>query len=592
MTTILRLEGLDVNAGTKDIRGFFEALHIPDGGVYIVGGSLGEAFIAFGTESEAQLALQRSGNLLKGSMVTLHLSSMEEMEKKLEKSLKEKRTLLTVRKPKAANETSRPHADINRHKKPKSGSDGVDTTKARLVSSPRDGTAVSSSAAFPLDPDTADLPASNALQRHLSPANRPASDGPLDTGTAFLLGVCTVLKGLASTQTAGLTFEFPKADGGTALSDKVSNPEHASDSRPGYVRLFGLPASTTKDDICKFFKGLHVQEAIVNVELGISRGSLVKFASKQEATDALGFNQQLLGSTSVEVRGADEKMWEGALQECRNAIDDWSESRKRFPKERSRHERKSVSSLPIKRKPDNQVQFKPFKKPKPDGGPDASLSKPSEYRVMVRNLPRNITKTDIKELFGCPGMPHKDVLHLLDETRSLTDTAFLAFKRPEDFDYAINLSGCHVGSGNIEVTPITKNVMWEMMAKNHPRNQRTGPTDPRLHGRLRKPDPLKTEAPQGEGPERAARRHVFIRNMPANVKRSQIRSLFCKFNLCLGDIVLLQDGEGGSRGEAVVTFESEEQAALAQTMHGEEFLGTKVLLTRINVEQKEKILNS
>uniref|UniRef100_A0A3Q2QPL1 RNA binding motif protein 12Ba n=1 Tax=Fundulus heteroclitus TaxID=8078 RepID=A0A3Q2QPL1_FUNHE len=386
MTTILRLEGLDVNAGTKDIRGFFEALHIPDGGVYIVGGSLGEAFIAFGTESEAQLALQRSGNLLKGSMVTLHLSSMEEMEKKLERSLKEKKTLLT-------------------------------------------------------------------------------------------------------------------ADAGTALSDEVSNLEHASDSRPGYVRLFGLPASTTKDDICEFFKGLHVQEAIVNVELGISRGSLVKFASKQEATNALGFNQQLLGSTSVEVRGADEKMWEGALQECRNAIDDW-------------------------------------------------------------NLPRNITKTDIKELFGCPGMPHKDVLHLLDETRSLTDTAFLTFKRPEDFDYAINLSGCHVGSGNIEVTPITKNVMWEMMAKNHPRNQRTGPTDPRLH---------------------AARRHIFIRNMPANVKRSQIRSLFCKFNLCLGDIVLLQDGEGGGRGEAVVTFESEEQAALAQTMHGEEFLGTKVLLTRINI---------
>ncbi|XP_047216393.1 RNA binding motif protein 12Ba isoform X2 [Girardinichthys multiradiatus] len=597
MTTILRLEGLDVKAGTQDIRTFFTALHIPDGGVYIMGGSLGEAFIAFTTEDDAQVALLRTGNFLKGSIVTLHISSMKEMEQKLEESLKKKKTLLTVRKPQpcsAANETTRPKNESNGNVKPKSRPKKVKTTQVKPTSRPHDDdTSVSSSAAFPLDPDTADLPAFNAQHFQLSPTNKPASNPlPLDTSTAFFLGVCTVLQGLKPTQTVVPAFEFPKYDS-TSSSEEVRNPERTLDPRPGYIRLFGLPASTTKEDICNFFKGLHVQEAMVNVELGIGRGCLVKFADMQDASDALGFNQQLLGSICVEVRGADEKMWDGALQECRNAFDDWSKDKHEISlKERTHYKRKSVSALEIKRKSDHQVQFKLLKKPKPNAEPSASLLKASEYIVMVRNLPRNITKTEIKELFGCPNIPHKNVLHLLDKTSSLTDTAFLIFNCTDDFDYAINLSGCHVGSSAVEVTPITKEIMREMMAKNHPRNQRTGLTDPRLHSHIRKSDPVKTKAQQRENPNETFQRHIFIRNMPANVKRSQIRWLFCKFNLSLDDIVLLQDSGGNSRGEAVVTFESEQDAKLAQRKHGEEFLGTNVLLTLINAKQMRNILVS
>uniref|UniRef100_A0A3Q2CQ50 RNA binding motif protein 12Ba n=1 Tax=Cyprinodon variegatus TaxID=28743 RepID=A0A3Q2CQ50_CYPVA len=351
MSTILRLEGLDVKAGTQDIREFFKSLHIPDGGVYIMGGSLGEAFIAFANENDAQIALLHNGNFLKGSMVFLHASSIKEMEQKLESFGK----------------------------------------------------------------------------KTVSPERKT---------------------------------QYPAAD-------KIS-PKHTSDLKPGYVRLFGLPSSTTKEEICTFFKGLHVKEVIVNVELGKGHGCLVKFANMQDASDALSFNLKLLGSFCVE----------------------------------------------RKRSADNQVHLEPLKKP-----------------------------------------------------RHLTDTAFLIFNRRQDFDYAINLSGCHAGSGAIEVTSITKQIMWGMVAKNNPRNRRTGPTDPRLHSHLRKPDQQKTGT-------------------------SQIRSLFCKFNLSLDDIMLLHDSEGRGRGEAVVTFESEQQAAEAQRMHGEEFLGTSVLLTLINGEQVENILNN
>jgi len=47
MSVIIRLQNLPWSANAADIRHFFHGLSIPDGGVHIVGGKLGDAFIAF-----------------------------------------------------------------------------------------------------------------------------------------------------------------------------------------------------------------------------------------------------------------------------------------------------------------------------------------------------------------------------------------------------------------------------------------------------------------------------------------------------------------------------------------------------------------
>uniref|UniRef100_A0A3B4GRT5 RNA binding motif protein 12B n=1 Tax=Pundamilia nyererei TaxID=303518 RepID=A0A3B4GRT5_9CICH len=382
MTIILRLKGLDAKAGIEDIRAFFGSVRIPDGGVCIVGGRLQEAFIAFNTEREAQLAMRLTGNVLKGSKVTLHISKMEELEHRLETVLKEKK-------------------------------------------------------------------------------------------------------------------------------------KQTLNSQPGYVRLFGLPPSTTKDDICHFFRGLTVQEAIVNVRLGLNHGCLVKFATMQDASAALNFNQQSLGPFCVDVRGACEKIWNSALQEF-----------------------------------------------------DSESGTPAvEYIVMVSNLPKTMTKTEIKELFGCATIPHKNVLHLLDKEGNRTDTAFLLFNRTEDFDYAMNLTGCHVGSNTITVSPITKEAMREKMSKMHLKSlkHRLKPKDPRTKPNLKRKSGL--------------------------VDKDQIKSLFSKYKIKKDNIALLRNSEGSGIGEAVIQFKSKKLAALAQRLHGKDFLGTKVLLTCITMRQMEDILN-
>ncbi|XP_074540581.1 RNA binding motif protein 12Ba [Halichoeres trimaculatus] len=573
MTIVLRLQGLDVKAGIEDIRTFFKRLRIPEGGVYILGGSLREAFVAFSTEKEAQLAMRFTGKNLKGSKVTLHISSMEELEHKLE-------SLLNKKKPS-------PHL-VKR---------SLSSKDANLRMNGRN-----------LSPQTADLSPSTVMPQDLSTASlqqplnpyttnqQAQSASALDSGTAFLLGICTVLQGLqASNQRKEDTVpgvDYIQSEN-THVSDEVMVEEQSLETSPGYVRLFGLPSTTTKDDICQFFTGLAVQEAIVNVKLGLNHGCLVKFANMQDACDALLFNQHHLGNISVEVRGATEKMWTGALQDCENALSVGtrvqSKPFRRPFRENANHKQRSPPSKRIK---SGSVGPLPLnsKRPRPENGSSA-FSPTKEYVVKVCNLPPTMTKTEIKELFRCTSIPHKNVLHLLDKEGNRTDTAFIIFKCTEDYDYAMTLSGCHVGSAAIEVSSSSWLLMKEMMAKTYPRNQNHCLTKDKKTKQRKNTIPVNTpDEPQSRNRDLAAQTYLFVRNMPADVHLSQIKTFFCEYQISQDDIILLCDSDGRSIGEAVVQFESAESAALAQRLHGQDFLGSEVLLTLINAKQMEDIL--
>uniref|UniRef100_UPI003AB01D32 RNA binding motif protein 12Ba n=1 Tax=Centroberyx gerrardi TaxID=166262 RepID=UPI003AB01D32 len=547
MTIVLRLQGLDVKAGAEDIRRFFDCLFIPDGGVFIIGGNLREAFIAFTTEKDGQLAMRYTGSFLKGSKVTLHISSMEELEQKLTSKLKK-------------NKPSAPQLPVK----------------------------------TPQPPSAADP----------SPSNAPSPDPE----TALLLaGLVTVLQGFQSyQQTAQQPTEFSQADGTTVVADEFRPPEEALKSRPGYVRLFGLPASVTKEEICHFFKGLLVQEAIVNVKLGLSRGCLVKFADYQDGCDALRFNNQLLGSFCVEVRGASEKMWTSAVQECESCNDltmadvpvptETQNEHKTRPfcdpmkpnqgplEATGLHKRKATFTVPTKRHPKDHLLLKPQKKPRSDCTSTTGLSPTNEYNVMVSNLPKNITKTEIKELFGCPTIPHNKVIHLLDEEGNRTETAFVIFDQAEDYGYAMNLTGCHVGSDAIEVSSITRERMKAMIASAYARrvqqclNSRTNA----MKKPKRKRPSMNLNLP--------GQTCLYIRNMPADVQKTEVKDFFCKYKVREDNISLLHDNDGNGIGEAVVRFKSHKLAALAQRLHGQVYLGANVLLTCISVKQMKRIL--
>lgn len=533
-----------MKATSKDIRAFFKCSRIPDGGVYIVGGSLREAFIAFTTERDAELAMCHSGKILKGSKVTLRVSSMEELEKRL------KLLLMKKKLPSTKVSVTRPRTYPLSALQPPEPADPEPSTASN-------------------DPTT--------LQTPCSPppvTSDPQPSAMMDSSTAFLLGVCTVL-GLQSSHPEARKASVSMVDKicNPVISNKVGKSKKTPRLNSGYVRLFGVPQSATKELICHFFKGLEVQEVIVNVKLGLSSGCLVKFASENEACRALLFNHHLLDSHPIEVRRASEKMWVSAVKECEVALG-VGENHKT---EKSTPER-SVGctpkpAAPQKRQRVEQLEHDSPRQQRPDGESPAS-SPNREYVVMVKYLPRTITKTEIKELLGCPNVVHENVLHLLDKEGNRTDTAFVLFNCVEDYKYAINLTGCHVGSNVIEVSSTTRVMMRDTMAKARPWRAEHHRSNASLN---RAADPTALTC-------------LFMRNMPAGVKEGQIKSLLYKHRLSKSSVTLLTDRSGKGIGEAVVRFKSEKLAALAQRLHGQEFLGSQLILTCISVKQMEDIL--
>lgn len=561
MTVVLRLQGLDVKAGTEDIRSFFKKLRIPEGGVYVVGGMLGEAFIAFSTQHDAKLAMRHNGKVLKGSKVRLKISSMQEMEQKLRALLDKKKpssTRVTVNRPQPALECLQPlNAEL-------SHLENSSPTTTTSIHDPR-----SAKPLQPLHPNT----------------SNPQTSKDIDSGTAFLLGICTVLHRLQSSKVIennDLVLEDTSPHiCGTDSSNELR--KQTVSSTPGYVRLFGLPPSVTKDEICHFFRELQVEEVIVNVDLGVKRGCLVMFSNEQEACSALLYNQRLLGSSCVEVRGGTEKMWTSALQNCENEdACDGRETQSITFSENTNHKKESAG-VQIKRHCVNGMSPKSHKRLKPDVNTTA-LSPNMEFNIMISNLPKTITKTDIKELLGCPNMKHRNVLHLLDKNRNRTDTAFVTFHNIKDYDYALNLTGCHLGSNVIEISAISKKQMRDMMAEYRLRS-------PSVKKQMRNTSPVETpENTPSVNVDSGAQTCLFARNMPAGVKKCKIKRLFCKYTLEDDDITLLFDSNGNSIGEAVIRFNSQEHASQAQRFHGQDFLGSKLLLTAINARQMENIL--
>uniref|UniRef100_A0A8C7HQC2 RNA binding motif protein 12Ba n=1 Tax=Oncorhynchus kisutch TaxID=8019 RepID=A0A8C7HQC2_ONCKI len=542
MTIVLRLQGLNIKAGTEDIRRFFTNLYIPEGGVYIIGGHLGEAFIVFTTERDGQHAIRRSGTLLRGSPVTLHISSIAELQRKMESKLQ-----------------------------------------------------------------------SEKLIPELLPEKKPLLPLP-DPATALLFGLVAVIQGLQSNQPGEhskatvapgpvLRANSPavgcvlRADNTAVPGSELRRPEKDYRPRPGYVRLFGLPKTVTSQEICHFFKGLLVQDVIANVKLGVRQGCLVKFGHAQDACDALSFNHQQLGCISVEVRGASEEMWSYAIQQCQNPSYDPLENplyRPTTQRDRTLYNPQEISSYTIQRdgpsleskemqhqeraRPSYRTQRQSLYEP---ARSCESLSLSVEYCIMAKNLSKTITKTEIKELFGCPNIANSKILHLLYKDSERTDTAFVIFDQTEDYVYALNLNGCHVGSQAIDVSSVTKEKMQAMLSTG--RHHGNPKTTPAVSERSE-------EKHQIVRPFPTAQTCVYVRNLQSDVTKMEIKDFFCDLPLTEQFINILCDQDGNGIGEAVAQFKTEDFATQAQKQHGKTYMGTRVLLTCISFQQMEDIL--
>ncbi|CAN7986107.1 unnamed protein product [Ixodes pacificus] len=86
MSIIIRMQNLPWAANSLDIRRYFQGLGIPEGGVHIVGGDKGDAFIAFSTDEDARQAMERDAGKIKEVRIKLLLSSRAEMQRVIDQA--------------------------------------------------------------------------------------------------------------------------------------------------------------------------------------------------------------------------------------------------------------------------------------------------------------------------------------------------------------------------------------------------------------------------------------------------------------------------------------------------------------------------
>ncbi|XP_062841927.1 RNA binding motif protein 12Ba [Trichomycterus rosablanca] len=499
MFVVLRLQGLNIEAGPEDIRTLFHGLQIIKGGVHITGGKTGEAFIIFLTERDGRLAMQKSGSLLKGSPVTLQISSFDEFKQKMKVGIQK-----------------------SKRKRP-----SVESEHAAQTPTTELCTALLLGAVAAIQSLQSNNPVSQCQSPPVKLPNSPKKINQLVD------------------QQASQVRKDP-----VRLQDEESQKGPSnSHSKRGYLRLYGLPSTVTELEVRQFLAGFSVEDVVVNAFHGQDRCCLVEMTSFEEAEKAKRANRSFK-DCPVEVRLAHERMWTNAREGRENSPCSSVVGQKRISPGRQ------PPHSPVKRHRSLSGSPKRCRSESPFG---------TEYCVMVKNLPTHITKTEIKELFSCPTIPHQKVLHLLNKWKQRTSTAFIIFTHPEEYASAMNMNGSRFNSQIIEVSSITKDKMKDLIH----------------HNRFTEPS---TSACSGLS-------CIYARNFPADVKRADVKGFFCMYDICENDIELLKDKNGNGIGEAVIQFGSEERARKACGLRGELFMGEQILLTCISPQQMKDALN-
>ncbi|XP_055066493.2 RNA binding motif protein 12Ba [Misgurnus anguillicaudatus] len=510
---VLRLQGLNTEAGSEDIRRFFHGLHIPEGGVHITGGEMGEAFIIFKTEGEAQQAMHRSGKLLRGSSISLYISSVAELKQKMESRLKKPIT------PAVETKTVPPAPVL------------TDTNAAIFLS----------------------LMA--VIQGQLS--NNKVNETPMSSAPDNLKQ--TVQQHSTEDKTNA---DFAQSVGAThslASMEQQSSGGNINTCKPGYLRLYGFPDSVTEQDVRRFLQGFKVLGVITKVQLPLGLCCLVKLASFAEAEEGVKYNHRKYKKFNIEVRLAHEKMWTDATEQPSDCMHKM-QSHTFTDQRQVNMDRNAFRGFSSKRSAEEQ----------PPSGSSTKYCQSSppnpELYVIVNNLSKNITKTEIRNILGCHEIPNYRIKHLLNKYGERTSTAFVTFERAEDYAAALNMNGTTIGLNNIEVSSITREEMFAILSRN----------------RVAK---IWRHQPYGKSMS-----CIYARNFPAEVKKSEVRNFFFRFKVFENQIILLVDSQGNGVGEAVVQFGCENVARQAQSLHGKVFMGTKILLTRITHQQMKEIL--
>ncbi|KAK2844499.1 hypothetical protein Q5P01_011158 [Channa striata] len=462
MAVVIRLQGLRITAGSEDIRKFFTGLKIPDGGVHIIGGEREEAFIIFASDEDARRAMTRSGGVIKGSPVSLLLSSKAEMQNMLERSTKN-----------VEPDQKRLFEERTRHVRRSLGPEEGRSSSSRSVRTP-------------------------------SPQYQRAS-------------------------------------------------KHHDDFLCVYLR--GMPYSVTERDIREFFSGLLVDEIIVlkNAHGSNNGKGLVKFATREDATESLKRDMKYMGTRYIEVSRITQEFWRRAVSKVPVVSRDVVRGRSPIRIESSQRHH-GTSQLPLAQKP--------------------LASSNEEYCVFLDNLSYAVEKQDIKKLFHYAKLQDDQILYLNGGDGRRTRSAFVLFRSVRDYCDVLAQEKRLFFNRWLQIRPISRENMITILESQS--------VDVSEQFEERHPS-YSSDNCESE------KMCIFVRNLPFDVRKVEIMDFFHGFNITEDKVLLLHDHKGAGVGKALVLFRSEAEAVEALSLNGRRFLGSEVILKCISSSEMEQL---
>nr|XP_056710345.1 RNA-binding protein 12B [Euleptes europaea] len=565
MAVVIRLQGLPVVAGTADIRRFFSGLNIPDGGVHIIGGEKGEAFIIFATDEDARQGMSFSGGFIKDSCIELFLSSKTEMQNII---------------------------DVNRKRFDHGGRKTV--TGSRRAGSSNSG--------------VENL--SNLVAAIKKGFGKP-SYGSLDH----------LEDDFHSSGSQNSDTEVSKSTSNQSKKESFNSDDV-------YVFVRGMPYSASEDDVLNFFSGLQVEEVIMleNVDGRQNGDGVVKFATPSDAMIGLRRNREYMGSRFIEVRPSNKRMWfkhsrrvdektdhsfkrfaqlnkesPSSREHCSRRESSYRSSRKQshsrspprrflarsrsrspprfLARSRSRSPPRRFSARSRSRSPPRRAMARSRSESlqraaaERSRSPLAHSSNSREFYIHIKNLSPDVEKRHLRAFFGALAITNHDITLLKqDNNYEKRREAFVLFRSISEYETALSYHKESLFGQAVHIFPTSKKTILQIIESSGRKR-----SSERHHH-------VKEKRDRCSGQKTC----VYVRNLPFDVTNVEVQKFFAGFNIDDSDIHLLYDDKGIGLGEALVKFRTEDQARKAESLNRRRFLGTEVLVRCIPEEQMQE----
>jgi RNA recognition motif-containing protein len=559
MSIIIRLQNLPLEANSLDIRRFFQGLQIPDGGVHIVGGENGDAFIAFASDEDARQAMDRNGDNIKDCRIKLLLSSRNEMQRVIDLARNQTLGIKPIETNSSSNASNYLNSgllplpnnspnnikpNINLHRNSRS----PDRRQVRSRSIERENRMRNRSRSR--------SPFRNDRNKSLNGNN----DNIINRMVSMHSGIMNTLRdvpnqNLYSQQNPSVRSRVGYSDAilASGLQDRNqwqprndssvqtreitasgdfdrelelfrdnrlvhNNREINLNERSYTVELRNLPFNIVVRDIIDFFNGLFVPEENIKIlidDRGLTTGgALVRFNNERDFDAALSMNKRFLCDRRIDVQPLLENF---------------------------AHERNDVIPYPPQSL-QNTLDINPN-----------MINRRSEHDLVLymKGLPySNCTERDVAKFFEPIRL--KNIVIDCDPKGKPTGNAFVEFDNINDYESGLQLNMKHMGRRYIELLPTNKDDM--------------------IDARRGLPLPIVAETPKTSF-------CVNITGLPATVQNRDLTNYFSEAGAQPYAIHIMLRPNGFNAGEAYVEFASIEHQYCALRRDGD-FMGN----SRISVK--------